>query len=159
MEVLLIRHGEASWDDKSDMERCLTQRGEEQAAAAGQWLREQDWLPDQIWVSAYRRAQQTAAILSEGWTGRRRIIASLTPDTPPAELETLLETFRGERLLLVGHNPLFSNLVGHWHAGKPESYWGLQPASMALLTGDVFAAGTADLQYLRHFPNYDHNGR
>lgn len=159
MEVLLIRHGEASWDAKSDMERQLTSRGEVQVAAARDWLAAQGWQPDQLWVSPYRRAQQSADIVSANWNVRRRSIASLSPDSSLNELETLLETFSGERLLLVGHNPLLSNAIGQWHQGAPASYWGLQPASMALLHAEVLAPGTAALQWLRHFPNYDHNGR
>lgn len=159
MEVLLIRHGEASWDAASDMERRLTPRGESQLLAAGAWLAEQQWQPDQIWVSPYRRAQQSADIVAQGWRARRRSIASLSPDAALTELESLLETFVGERLVLIGHNPLLSTAVASWHGDAPASYWGLQPASMALLTGALFSSGTASLQWLRHFPNYDHNGR
>ena len=73
-------------------------------------------------------------------------------------LERSAELFRGQRLLLVGHNPLLSNALAHWQ-GESQSYWGLQTASMARVDAEVFAPGCGNLQWLRHFPNYAHNGR
>ena len=58
MEVLLVRHGAASWDVATDMERALTERGREEVAAAAEWLREEGWQPEQVWVSPYRRASK-----------------------------------------------------------------------------------------------------
>ena len=107
----------------------------------------------------HRRAVQTAAIINRDWQLRPRLKSSLTPDTPQSELEAMLATFRGERLLLVSHNPLLSNAIAHWHDGDNKSYWGMQPASMALISADVFAQGCGNLEWLRHYPNYDHNGR
>lgn len=159
IEVVLIRHGEASWDASSDMERGLTAKGREAVIAASHWLKEHGWEPQQIWVSPYRRAQQTAELICEGGSLSPRTIASLGPDTAIKELEATLSTFDQQRLLLIGHNPLLSHAIARWHEGRPESYWGLEPASMALLQGEVFAPGTVELQWLRHFPNYDHNGR
>ncbi|WP_022957371.1 histidine phosphatase family protein [Spongiibacter tropicus] len=157
MEVLLVRHGAASWDAATDMERALTERGREEVDAAAQWLRGEDWQPEQLWVSPYRRAQQSAEILNI-WGAPQRNIACLTPDNRPEDLENLLATFAGQRLMLVGHNPLLSNAIAHWQ-GELRSYWGMQTASMALLEGEVFASGCAELKWLRHYPNYAHNGR
>ena len=158
MEILLLRHGQASWQAKTDMERELTPRGESEVAGAAQWLEASGWRPDQIWVSPYRRAQQTAAIINRHWQLPQRSKASLTPDSELDELEAMIATFKGERLMLIGHNPLLTNAIGRWH-GDSQRYWGLETASMALLEGDVFAAGCASLKWLRHYPNYDHNGR
>lgn len=156
MEVVLIRHGEASWDAKTDMERELSERGQQQVSAAADWLRAAGWQADQVWASPYRRAQQTASLLDQG---AARVIASLGPDSSLPELEAMLATFTEQRLVLVAHNPLLSNAVGRWHDGRPQSYWGLQPASMALLEAELMAPGCAQLQWLRHYPNYDHNGQ
>lgn len=158
MEILLLRHGQASWQAKTDMERELTPRGESEVAGAAQWLAESGWRPDQIWVSPYRRAQQTAAIINRDWQLPQRAKASLTPDSELDELEAMIATFKGERLMLIGHNPLLTNAIARWQ-GDSQRYWGLETASMALLEGEVFAAGCGNLQWLRHFPNYDHNGR
>lgn len=159
MEILLIRHGSASWDTKTDIERELTEVGQQEVNAAADWISASGWKPDELWVSPYRRAVQTAAIINRDWQLRPRLKSSLTPDTPQSELEAMLATFRGERLLLVSHNPLLSNAIAHWHGGDNKSYWGMQPASMALISADVFAQGCGSLEWLRHYPNYDHNGR
>jgi len=158
MEILLVRHGAASWDTKTDIERTLTEVGETEVNAAAGWLATTDWTPDEVWVSPYKRAGETAAIFNRSWQLRLRIKSSLSPDTPLSELETMLSTFRGERLLLVAHNPLLSNAINHWHGAEAQSYWGMQTASMAMLTAEVFSHGCATLQWLRHYPNYSHNG-
>ncbi|MBU0539599.1 MAG: hypothetical protein KKG73_14330, partial [Gammaproteobacteria bacterium] len=59
----------------------------------------------------------------------------------------------------VSHNPLLSNSIAYWHGGDNKSYWGMQPASMALVRAEVFTEGCGNLEWLRHYPNYDHNGR
>lgn len=158
MEIVLIRHGAASWDAATDMERELTERGIAEVEAAAQWLGQQDWRPEEIWVSPYRRAQQSAAIINADWQLPQRNKACLTPDNRLEDLDTMLSTFRGQRLLLVGHNPLLSNALAHWQ-GESQSYWGLQTASMARVDAELFAPGCGNLQWLRHFPNYAHNGR
>ncbi|CAA0089641.1 Phosphohistidine phosphatase SixA [Zhongshania aliphaticivorans] len=159
MEILLIRHGTASWDTKTDIERELTERGREEVQAASEWIKSTEWQPDELWVSPYRRAVQTAEILNIDWQLRPRLKSSLTPDTPLSELEPMLATFSGERLLLVSHNPLLSNAIAYWHSGANQSYWGMQPASMALVSAEVIAQGCGNLEWLRHYPNYDHNGK
>ena len=159
MEILLVRHGAASWDTKTDIERSLTDVGKAEVRAAADWLAASEWQPEELWVSPYKRAGESAAIFNEVWQLRPRLKASLTPDTPLSELEAMLATFRGEHLMLVAHNPLLSNAINHWHGGEAQSYWGMQTASMALLQGEVISQGCASLQWLRHYPNYDHNGR
>ena len=149
MEILLIRHGSASWDTKTDIERELTEVGQQEVNAAADWISASGWKPDELWVSPYRRAVQTAAIINRDWQLRPRLKSSLTPDTPQSELEAMLATFRGERLLLVSHNPLLSNAIAHWHDGDNKSYWGMQPASMALISADVFAQGCGSIWKLR----------
>tara|TARA_R110001583_G_scaffold16495_11_gene67513 strand:- start:1309 stop:1788 length:480 start_codon:yes stop_codon:yes gene_type:complete len=159
MEILLVRHGAASWDTKTDIERTLTDLGRVEINAASAWLTASEWQPDELWVSPYKRAAESAEILNQQWQLRPRLKSSLTPDTPLSELEAMLATFRGDRLMLVSHNPLLSNAINHWHGGEAQSYWGMQTASMAMLDADVFSQGCASLRWLRHYPNYDHNGR
>ncbi len=158
MEVVLIRHGAASWDASSDMERELTERGRAEVKAAAQWLWSQPWRPDELWVSPYRRAQQSAEIINAHWQRPQSNKACLTPDNRLEGLDTMLATFTGEHLLLVGHNPLLSNVLAHWE-GSSQSYWGLQTASMARVDAELFGPGCGSLQWLRHYPNYVHNGR
>ncbi|MGJ8687198.1 MAG: SixA phosphatase family protein [Spongiibacteraceae bacterium] len=158
-EILLIRHGESSWDAPTDMERRLTERGIAAVNAARDWLQNGQWQPDMLWASPYYRAIETAGILNRDWQLPTERKASLSPDAGFGELEAMLDATEVKRLLLVGHNPLFSNCVNRWHSAKPESYWGMQPASMALMEADVLAPGCANLCWLRHYPNYDHDGR
>ncbi|WP_373088548.1 histidine phosphatase family protein [Zhongshania sp.] len=159
MEILLVRHGAASWDTQTDIERTLTAAGKTEICAAAEWLTASQWQPEELWVSPYKRAVESAEIFNRQWQLRPRLKSSLTPETPLSDLETMLATFKGERLMLVAHNPLLSNAINHWHGGGAQSYWGMQTASMAMMQGDVFSQACASLQWLRHYPNFGHNGR
>lgn len=153
-----MRHGSASWDAASDSDRVLTPRGVAEVEMAEQWLAQSDWQPEMIWHSPYRRARQTTEIINKNWRLPCREVGEITPDNALAELEAVLEGFAGERLMIVSHNPLLSRAIGHWQGEEP-GYWNLQPASMALICAAVFAAGCGELQWLRHYPNYQHNSR
>ena len=65
MDLILWRHAEAEDADGeiSDLDRCLTRRGEKQAKRVARWLLE--YLPDtrRILVSPARRTRQTADAL------------------------------------------------------------------------------------------------
>ncbi len=65
--LLLVRHGETSWNalkllqGQADIE--LSERGQAQARALAPLL--QRWAPDDVWASDLQRARQTVALL--GW--------------------------------------------------------------------------------------------
>jgi phosphohistidine phosphatase len=158
MELLLMRHGSASWEAASDDERELTPRGVAEVEMAEQWLAQSAWRPEQIWHSPYRRARQTSEIINKNWRCACREVAEITPDNSIAELEAALDDFAGERLMIVSHNPLLSRAINHWQ-GEGQRYWDLQPASISLIRAEVFAAGCGELQWLRHYPDYQQNNR
>jgi len=63
--IILIRHGQYNTDGKNDIERYLTPIGREQAALAGQRLKELGHSYTHLIVSTMTRAQETAAIIKE----------------------------------------------------------------------------------------------
>ncbi len=152
MECVFVRHGEASLDANSDFERLLTPVGEVQVIAASQWLA-RHWRADRVLVSPYHRAQQTAAAFIEAMPGLAWSDADfLTPDTNLSFLNDALAERSEERLLLVGHNPLFSNALS-WFCGE-DLREVMAPASMARIDMTVAARGFGRLQWLRHAPDY-----
>lgn len=68
MHLLLVRHGETDWNRKGILQGQadvpLSEAGESQAARLRPFF--QRWRPDLLWVSPLMRAEQTAAILTEG---------------------------------------------------------------------------------------------
>lgn len=152
MECVFVRHGEASLNASSDFERLLTPVGEVQAKAASQWL-SRHWQADRVLVSPYHRAQQTAAAFIEAMPGLARANAEfLTPDTDLNVLSDALAERSEERLLLVGHNPLFSNALS-WFCGD-DLREVMAPASMAQIDMVLPGRGLGRLQWLRHAPDY-----
>lgn len=124
LDLYLLRHGDAA--DRvtggyaRDEERPLTERGREEARAAGLALRELQTRLIQIITSPLVRAQQTAQIVAEiarpaqGLT----IAQALAPGGEPETIAALLaESPADSAILLVGHMPDLGELAGWflWH--------------------------------------------
>lgn len=116
-ELLIFRHGKSDWDGKAagDFNRPLAKRGRKAVKRMGNWLREQDCLPDLILSSPARRAEQTALRLCRHARLPAEIIswrATIYEADVGVLLEALAETDAGnDRIMLVGHNPGCVDLV------------------------------------------------
>ncbi|MDX1606771.1 MAG: histidine phosphatase family protein, partial [Candidatus Competibacterales bacterium] len=116
-ELLIMRHAKSAWETgaASDFERPLATRGRQAAPRTGQWLRENDLVPDHIVSSPARRARQTAervcpelGIDSSSVTWDPRIYEA----TAPTLLQVLADCpAEARRVLLIGHNPGLENLL------------------------------------------------
>jgi phosphohistidine phosphatase len=124
-QLWLLRHAEAEpHGTRADSERRLTERGERQARAAGVAIGRLAVAFDEILFSPKVRARATAELAAEGWSESQR---GLLREHPP-----LAEGFDGAqgldalagvaspdgRLLLVGHEPDLSGLVGELTGGR-----------------------------------------
>ena len=121
--LLLLRHGKA---DKSgaaptDHERPLTEKGQKAARRMGRFLAAAGPLPERAVTSTAVRARETlrAAMDGGGWTGVQAYASDALYEATP---EALLDFVRGESddadvLLLVGHEPTFSELAGRLVGG------------------------------------------
>ncbi|MEE8056978.1 MAG: phosphohistidine phosphatase SixA [Pseudomonadales bacterium] len=156
MNIVIMRHGEAEAFVSRDADRTLTDVGHQQAKLAGECLSQLGLCFDQVWVSPYIRAQQTAtAVLSSFAETSSSTLELLTPDSSPALVVDKLEQSRLDSLLIVSHQPLVSTLVGLLGHADPRAGPPMSPASMALLWADVVLPGCCDLQWLRHAPIFD----
>jgi phosphohistidine phosphatase len=116
MELLVVRHAIAfersakRWPD--DAERPLSPQGEARARKAALGLKRITANPAQVLVSPLRRAQQTAAILTQfaGWPEAAEC-AQLLPGAAPEALLALLARSRGGRIAVVGHQPGLGRLL------------------------------------------------
>jgi phosphohistidine phosphatase len=116
-QLWLLRHAEAEpHGARPDSERTLTERGAEQARAAGAALARLEVTFDAVLFSPKVRARRTAELAAEGWTSEQR---GRLGEHPPLAgsfgafeaLEALSGVPGGGRLLLVGHEPDMSGVI------------------------------------------------
>ena len=112
-QLWLLRHGEAvPHESKPDFDRELTARGERQAAAAGEAFARLGLEFAACFTSPLVRARDTAALACErlNVTPDARDAVGKEFDTDAAR-ELLAEREDGGRVLVVGHNPAFEQIV------------------------------------------------
>ena len=117
-QLWLLRHAEAEpHGTRVDAARRLTERGERQARTAGIALTRLGAAFDAVLFSPKARASQTAELAAEQWNaterGRLRVHGPLAGGLDAsAALAELAEVSADGRLLLVGHEPDLSGVVG-----------------------------------------------
>jgi phosphohistidine phosphatase len=118
-QLWLLRHGEAEpHGARSDDERRLTQRGERQARAAGEALAALEIAFQSAYTSPRVRARDTARLACEALglepMDHEPLRAGFSAD---AALELL---HADERVLVVGHEPDFSQIVFDLTGGRVD---------------------------------------
>lgn len=150
MQLYLLRHGQAEAPVTSDEARRLTSLGCTQT----QWVmntRCQLMAGLQtLWVSPLVRAQQTADIARDFLAPLpSHTYEQLVPEASLDALYELLSTYRGDSLLLVGHQPLLGKVLNDLCGYAPDTL-PMGTSSLAALTLEVPARGMAQLQWLQH---------
>jgi phosphohistidine phosphatase len=115
--LYLVRHGIAvpsGTPGIPDSERPLTAKGERHLKRIARGLRRLDVQPERIVTSPLPRAYRTAEIVAAGLGLESRLErAEVLSATSPAEaIWQWLQTREESSLMIVGHNPAFSRLVG-----------------------------------------------
>jgi len=121
--LMLFRHGKSDWNTsaRGDRERPLSGRGERAAGTMGVVLRKMGETPDRVVTSPAIRAESTAAIarLSGGWNAPLEIAEALYGAGPDEALEIAARCGTdAERLMLVGHEPTWSQLAARITGGR-----------------------------------------
>ena len=116
MTLYLLRHGiaEDRTADKPDRERTLTPRGRARMRQAAVGLRVLVDHVDEIFTSPFPRAAETATIAAAALAKgpKPRALDALSHGTSPMEaLRVLRSMAKGERIMLVGHEPELSHLA------------------------------------------------
>jgi phosphohistidine phosphatase len=117
MKILyVLRHAKSDWGDSSleDFDRPLNARGRNAAKEIGKELRKRRIRPDLVLSSPAVRARQTIERVVIGYGGEFNVEDE--PRIYGAAPETLVDLVRSapddvDRLLMVGHNPGFQDLV------------------------------------------------
>jgi phosphohistidine phosphatase len=122
VDIFILRHGKAedAGHNLTDAHRKLTKKGREEIAAVAEWMAAQGIKFDLIAASPLDRAQETAAIVAdilgtpeklETW---KVLVPGGDPDTVCRETGKHPDDFA---ILLVGHEPLLSSLIGRIISG------------------------------------------
>lgn len=113
MHLYFLRHGEADWPNwkKPDDERPLTDFGKKEMRDVAKVLDRLKVRPDLIVTSPLPRASQTAEIAADYLKGKLREDELLAKGFGIDELEIVLKRHRAKRLMLVGHEPDFTEVI------------------------------------------------
>lgn len=117
MRLYILRHGiaEDSAPDNDDRKRALTDEGRRELREVLKAAKRAKTNPGLILTSPYIRARQTARIAAEVLGYKDDLIESgvLVPGGESQEVWNEVRAHRDQNeVLLVGHDPLFSGLVG-----------------------------------------------
>jgi phosphohistidine phosphatase len=134
MKLYFLRHGKADWPnwDRPDDERPLTQEGKDQVAAVAKLLARLEIAPAII-TSPLPRASQTAEIAGEYLRQKVRANPLLRPGFDAGKLKKLLKDFSGNSLMVVGHEPDFTQTIFQLTGGDTK----LSKAGVALVELDI----------------------
>ncbi|MEU8800719.1 histidine phosphatase family protein [Spirillospora sp. NPDC048819] len=120
--VTVLRHAKAvAGLGIADIDRTLNDRGRRDAAAAGEWLRANDLVPELVLCSTSARTRETLALLD---VDAEVSFESGIYDNDPDGLLALVAQTPDDvgRLLLVGHNPSVHQLVHDLTGSAPDSF-------------------------------------
>lgn len=142
MELYVFRHGIAAdaVAGQSDADRALTDAGRKKTAEVVRTARRAGVDPSLIVSSPYLRAMQTARIAADEFGYRGEVLRTemLVPHGTPEDVWSELRDYRDERaVLLAGHEPLLSRLVG-WLLGAPALRVDMKKAAMVRIDLESF---------------------
>jgi len=143
MKIYLIRHSNAvdpgtpGYED--DSLRPLTEKGRDKMKDIAFALKELDVRPDLIVSSPYVRAQQTAEILAKVLKYKQELAFS-DALVPMGNADNIIgeinEKYSVDELVLVGHEPCLSVLIGTLTAGNPELAINIKNGGVCCLSSD-----------------------
>lgn len=149
MLLLLVRHGQAEsiGPDGSDASRRLLPEGEAENRVCIQAVRRAGCRPDVIISSPLVRAAQTAQTAAEILDPPRGIREDerLVPGADLRHVRAIAADYDVDTLMLVGHNPDFSEIAGDLLGGAQVV---LRTSGIACLRLRRVEFGQAELQWL-----------
>lgn len=145
MIVYLLRHGQAEQYASSDSLRELTPLGRSDIGVTAQSFLATKRVIDRCFASPFIRTQQTAEIFSLETSMPCRVESEdrLRPENTAFSVLHFLESLKEENVLLIGHNPLLSELFDLLTTGKNGSSIKLMSAGeLCGISFDILGLGT-----------------
>ncbi len=121
MNLFLVQHGLAKTEIE-DPTRALNSAGIKSTEKVAKWLAAAIIEVDEIRHSGKKRAEQTAMIFA-GHLSPKQGIAAASGLNPKDDVEPIANEIKEQQgsLMLVGHLPFMSRLIGLLVAGDPDS--------------------------------------
>ena len=114
LELLVMRHAKSDWDaGTDDHERPLAERGVKAARKVGRFLAAADMVPELVICSTAMRARATVELAVEAgdWHCPVEHTRAFYGADPAAVLAEIASRPAPPRLMVVGHEPTWSELV------------------------------------------------
>lgn len=155
MDVFFLRHGEAGNRvaiPSKDVERALTESGKEEIEEIAESFERMDLEFNKIVSSPLARARETAEIVANAQkkSGKVELWDELRPEGNRLDLYRKLSRLRQDAdVLLVGHEPYLSNVIGEIISGSLASKIKIKKGGLARVQITSFAPKpTGDLWWL-----------
>jgi len=143
MRLYLLRHGEAEPFRSDDAGRALVEAGRRAVLDKADFLEP----VSRFLCSPYLRAWQTADLVKAKAGVEPVLDDRLTPDQPVEAVLALLQAGEADSTLMVGHNPLLSQLLCDLVGERGTLH--LHTAGLACLDAEDWFPGGATLRWLR----------
>src|SRR5690349_731843 len=149
MELYFLRHGIAEDEGPAgagDAGRRLMEEGAQKMKEAARGVRRLGVRPDALISSPLARARQTAEIVARELDLEVRLAEALAPGCDVDRLLALLrEQPEARQVMVVGHEPDFSELIGALTGGSKVQ---LKKGGLGRVDLDALEAGTGTLVWL-----------
>lgn len=137
--LIVMRHAKAESAAASDRARKLTDRGERDARAAGEWLAAAGWGPDLLLVSSADRARRTAELVATAMGSAPKVaLIDALYDADAVEALGICAEGVGADVgcaAVVGHNPTMVELAMLLQ-GNDTNQVHLRPGALAVFELD-----------------------
>lgn len=114
VRLLLLRHAKSSWPSGMlDVDRPLSARGRKAAVLMGDYLDDEELLPDLVLISPARRTVETWSLVQPALGPVTMRAEPRIYDAPAARLLSLIQEIDPQisSVLIIGHNPGFEDLA------------------------------------------------
>jgi phosphohistidine phosphatase len=147
MNLYILRHGLAvergTPGYKKDSDRPLTAKGKRRMWQIAEAMQAMELNFDVILSSPFLRARQTAEIVAETFELRKKLAftEALTPDGNPKLLVEQLNKLKVKDVLLVGHEPYLSQLIGLLVSGNTNIAIDFKKGALCKLEAETLRCG------------------
>ncbi len=148
MLLYLLRHADADTPAPSDDARALSEKGNTQAQKVARFCEAHDMHLSLVLTSPVRRAHETAVIIAEKMRADLILAPWLACGMHPASALEELSAYRSQgSVMIVGHEPDFSQFAAHLLGVATNTSLHIRKASLTLIEMDFFRAGAGRLEF------------
>ena len=142
MRLYILRHGiaEERGPGGDDAKRALTKEGVDELRQVMRAARHAKVNPELIITSPYVRAVQTAKVAAQVLGHMQPLVESeaLVPSSTPQQVWEEVRIHKAApELMIVGHDPLFSHIIGHL-LGAPSAQVDMKKGALARIDFESF---------------------